>query len=78
MANFYLNRLPTKADIKELNLEVDLPLSGKGIVITDDWMAIPFEGTFHPIFINENDTSILEEKNKIAAIPLHRDDGDLV
>jgi hypothetical protein len=55
MANFYLSKLNAKADLKDLNLEVDLPLSANGIVITDDWMAIPLEGTFHPAFISEND-----------------------
>lgn len=78
MVNSYLKRLPRKADIQDLDLEVDLGLKGKGIVITDDWMAIPLEGTFHPIFVSELDEILAEDKTQIAPIPLHRDDGDLV
>ena len=48
LVNYYILATPPKKDLDNLDLEVDLNLAGNGIVITDSWLSIPLEGTFHP------------------------------
>ena len=61
-----------KTDITTYDLEVDLALTGNGVVITDHWMAVPLEGTFHPENIPEPITKALN------SMPLYREDGNIV
>ena len=49
MLNHYISKREPKADFPDYALEFELGLVGEGIVITEDWMAIPVEGTFHPL-----------------------------
>ncbi len=51
---------------------MDLALTGNGVVITDHWMAVPLEGTFHPENIPEPITKALN------SMPLYREDGNIV
>mmetsp|Transcript_34217 Transcript_34217/g.33440 ORF Transcript_34217/g.33440 Transcript_34217/m.33440 type:complete len:297 (+) Transcript_34217:752-1642(+) len=49
-----------------------MALMEEGVVITDDWVAIPVEGTFHP------DTTPDPEMLDFVEMPLHREDGNIV
>ena len=65
---------PPKTDLTNLELEVDLSLCGNGVVITDEWMSIPLEGTFHPVTSEE----IKPSEKHMNKMPLYREDGDIV
>jgi hypothetical protein len=40
--------IPTKIDVEDGSLEIDYALVNEGIVISDKFISILFDGTFHP------------------------------
>ena len=47
--NLEIKQTPEKNATIDDNLQIDLSLVGSGIVVSDKWLAIPLDGTFHPI-----------------------------
>mmetsp|Transcript_30750 Transcript_30750/g.22844 ORF Transcript_30750/g.22844 Transcript_30750/m.22844 type:complete len:142 (+) Transcript_30750:384-809(+) len=64
--NNHIYKQVPDADFPNYGVELDMSLVGKGVVVTDEWLAIPLDGTFFPELYPEDDS-----KNYVK-MPLYR------